>query len=193
MLWWRGRKEKELATTSLEYEYLLRKSRCEMLIGIMTSLPLARVFQCLFTFVLVSTSRWLAEIWHSSWRNATGELEVEFKFQGHSCKLSFLFLPYHQSALESLFAGYWMCSYYMYTYSLHTVSGTSFKGVAKCVHDSEVLLYKGYFTITGAKNIVRYTKDFVIWRFILFRFHCMLSEGFFFKQSKRIQQTILCL
>ena len=52
-----GRKEKELATTSLEYEYLLRKSRCEMLIGIMMSLPLARVFQCLFTFVLVSTSR----------------------------------------------------------------------------------------------------------------------------------------
>ena len=124
-LWWRGRKEKELATTSLEYEFLLRKSRCEMLIGIMTSLPLARVFQCLFTFVLVSTSRWLAEIWHSSWRNATGELEVEFKFQRRSCKLSVLFLPYHQSALESLFAGYWMCSYYMYTYSLHTVSGTS--------------------------------------------------------------------
>ena len=43
----------------------LSKSRCEMLIGemtlVMTSLPVARVFQCLFTFALVSASRWLAE------------------------------------------------------------------------------------------------------------------------------------
>ena len=31
-----------------------------------------------------------------------------FKFQRHSCKLSFLFLHCHQSALENLFAGYTM-------------------------------------------------------------------------------------
>ena len=54
---------------------------------VMTSLPLAHVFRCLFTFVLVSASRWLAEIWQLSQWGATGELDVEFKFQRHSCKL----------------------------------------------------------------------------------------------------------
>ena len=59
----RREKEGELATTynSLEFEeYLHRKSRCEMLIGrddlVMTSLPLARVFQYLLTFAFVSAS-----------------------------------------------------------------------------------------------------------------------------------------
>ena len=75
---------------------------------VMTSLPLARVFQCLFTFALVSASRWLAEIWQLSRRGATGELEVEFKFQRRSCKLSFLFPPCHQSALETLLTGYFL-------------------------------------------------------------------------------------
>ena len=60
-------KEGELATTSLKY--LHRKSRCEMLIGqddisndvvSITNYPwqvLSCVFQCLFTFGLVSASR----------------------------------------------------------------------------------------------------------------------------------------
>ena len=60
---------------------------------VMKSLPLARVFQCLFTFALVSASRWLAEIWRLSRQGATGKLEVEFKFQRRSCKLSFLSPP----------------------------------------------------------------------------------------------------
>ena len=85
-------KEGETGTTSVEFEYLRRKSRCEMLISgddiSKTSLPLARVFQCMFTFSFVSPSRWLAEIWQLSRRGATGELEVEFKFQRRSCKLS---------------------------------------------------------------------------------------------------------
>ena len=55
-----------------------------------------------FHFAFIFTSRWLAEIWQLSRRGATGELEVEFKFQRHSCKFSFLFLPHCQSALESL-------------------------------------------------------------------------------------------
>ena len=38
-------------------------------------LPLARVFQCLFTLVLVSASSWSAEIWQLSRRWATGELD----------------------------------------------------------------------------------------------------------------------
>ena len=29
-----------------------------------------------------------------------------------------------------------------------------------------------YLTITGMKNIIRYTKDFVIQRFVISRFHC---------------------
>ena len=41
--------------------------------------PLGTGFQCLFTFALVSASRWLAEIWQLSRRGATGELEAEFK------------------------------------------------------------------------------------------------------------------
>ena len=34
-----------------------------------------------------------------------------------------------------------------------------------------------YFTATGAKNIVRYTKDFVIQRFFLSGFHCTSNAG----------------
>ena len=41
-------------------------------------------------------------------RGATGELKVEFKLLRRSCKLSFLFLPHCQSALESLLSGYEM-------------------------------------------------------------------------------------
>ena len=54
-------KEGELATRSLEFEYLHRKSRCEMLIGgddiSNDVITLKRVFRCLFTFELVSPSR----------------------------------------------------------------------------------------------------------------------------------------
>ena len=46
-------KEGELATMSLEFQYLHGKSRCKML----NALPSTRVFQCLFKFVLVSTLR----------------------------------------------------------------------------------------------------------------------------------------
>ena len=61
-LWRRGgKKEGELATTSLEFEYLHRKGRCEMLIGgddiSNDVITLGMCFQCLFTFALVSASR----------------------------------------------------------------------------------------------------------------------------------------
>ena len=55
---------------------------------------------CLFTFALVSVSPWLAEIWQLSRQGATGELEMEFKFQGRSCKLSFLFPPCRHNELD---------------------------------------------------------------------------------------------
>ena len=67
---------------------------------VMTSLSLTLVFQCLFTFTLISALHLLAEIWQLSWWRATGELEVEFKFQRQSCKLSFLFPPHCQSPGE---------------------------------------------------------------------------------------------
>ena len=62
---------------------------------VMTSLPLGHV----------SASFWLAEIWQLSWPEATGELELEFKFQRRCCKHSFPFLPHCQSTLESLLIG----------------------------------------------------------------------------------------
>ena len=65
---------------------------------IMTSLPLAPFF--------VTTFCWLAEIWQLIRRGATGELEVEFKFQRRNCKLSLIFPPCRQSAIESLLANY---------------------------------------------------------------------------------------
>ena len=67
----------------------------------------------------VDAKCWLAEIWELSQRGATGELEEQFKFQKRSCKLSFLFLPRHQSTPESLLAGYsnLVCSF------LHSLTG----------------------------------------------------------------------
>ena len=102
-----GREKKgEIATMSLKFEYLHRKSRYEMLIGGNdTSNDLPRVFQVLLTFALVTALRWLAEIWQLSRRGAAAELEAEFKFQRHSCKLSVLFPPRRRSDPESLLAG----------------------------------------------------------------------------------------
>ena len=58
-------------------------------------IPLASVFQCVLTLALISASRWLTEIWQLSWQRATGELEVEFKFQRCNCEalLPFPTLP----------------------------------------------------------------------------------------------------
>ena len=54
---------------------------------------------------VITLGTWLVEIWQLSQWGATGELEVEFKFQKHSCKLSLLFLPRRQSARKSLLTG----------------------------------------------------------------------------------------
>ena len=54
-------KEGELATSSPEFEYLHRRSRCKMLIGgddiSNDVITLGTWFQCLLTFALVSASR----------------------------------------------------------------------------------------------------------------------------------------
>ena len=56
-----GRREEELATTSLEFEYRHREGRCEMLIGGDDFSNDAIVFQCLPSFALVSASYLFAE------------------------------------------------------------------------------------------------------------------------------------
>ena len=38
----------------------------------------------------------------------------------------------------------------------------------------EVLFHYYYFTIAGVKKIVCYTEDFVIYRFVILRFHCIV-------------------
>ena len=96
VLWrWGGKRKESLQVRLWNLNICIKKvdAKCwlaEMTL-VVTSLTLARGFQCPFTFALVSASRWLAEIWQLCRREATGELEVEFKFQRHSCKLSFLF------------------------------------------------------------------------------------------------------
>ena len=100
-------KEGELETSSLEYLNICIKkvdAKCwlvEMTL-VMTLLPLTRVFQCLSPFALVSVSPWLVEIWQLSRRGATGELEVEFKFQRISCKC---FLPFPSSETQGQSVG----------------------------------------------------------------------------------------
>ena len=91
-------KKRELATTSP-----LR--RCEMLIGADDiSNDVNTLGTCFSMFAYI-----LARFRFASRQGATGELEVDFKFQRHSCKLSFLFPPRRQSTPESLLASYF-CS-----------------------------------------------------------------------------------
>ena len=71
----RREKEGKLATTSLELNSCIKKvdAKCWLaeMTCVMTSLPLTRVFQCLFTSALVRAC-WLVEIWQLSRRGATG-------------------------------------------------------------------------------------------------------------------------
>ena len=72
-------KEGELATTSLDFEYLHRKSRCEILIGgddiSNNVVTLGTCFAMLFTFAMTGGNLTAQSM---------GELEVEFKFQRRS-------------------------------------------------------------------------------------------------------------
>ena len=101
-------KEGELATTYLEFKYLL-----DMLIGgddisNETSLPLARFFNvCSHSHSFPLRADWRkSDSSGDASGGATGELEVEFNFQRCSCTLSFVFAPRRQSAPKSLLAGY---------------------------------------------------------------------------------------
>ena len=78
-------KEGELATTSLEFEYLHRKSRCEMLIGgDDISNDVITLGTCFSMFVYIRARFRFALIGGSLTAQSagtTGELEAEFKFQ----------------------------------------------------------------------------------------------------------------
>ena len=97
-------KEGELAPTSLEFDYLHRKSRCEMLIGgddISNDVITlgACFFLCVFVYIRAHFRFVLIGL------NLTGQstgshrrIGVEFKFQRRSCKLSVLFPACRQRA-----------------------------------------------------------------------------------------------
>ena len=103
-------KEGEHATTSLEFEYLLRKRLWKVLIGgDDISNDIITLGTCFSMSVCICSHFRLALIGGNLTAQSTGvtgELEVEFKFQGRSCKLSFLFLPRRQSVPEKMLTGY---------------------------------------------------------------------------------------
>ena len=98
-------KEEELVTTSLESEYLHGKSRCKMLIGrddisndvitLGTGFSMFVYIHVRFHFALIG-----GNLTAQSMQSYRG-MEVEFKFQRSSYKLSILFSPHHQTAPES--------------------------------------------------------------------------------------------
>jgi len=98
--------ERELATASLKFEYLHGKSRCTMLIGGNNiSYDVITPWHVFFNVCLRSRSFPLL----ADWRKSDSSVDMEqqgywrwIKFQRRSCKLSFLFPPRRQSALESL-------------------------------------------------------------------------------------------
>ena len=76
-------KEGELATRSLETEYLHRKSRCEMLIvGDDISNDVSSNFQVFFNLCLLSRSSQLRADWRKSHSAADGEPQEEVEFGG---------------------------------------------------------------------------------------------------------------
>ena len=99
MLWRRGGKRKETLQLriTLEFEYLHRKIRCEMLIGgdditndvitLGTCFSIFAYIRALFRFALIGGNLTTQST------GAAAELEVEFKFQRRTLRLSFLFRP----------------------------------------------------------------------------------------------------
>ena len=102
-------KDGKLKTKSLEFDYLHRKGRCEMLIGgddisndvitLGTCFSMFVYTRARFRYVLIGGNLTA----QSTTRH--GELKLEFKVQRRCCKLSFLFPPGRQRSSESLLAG----------------------------------------------------------------------------------------
>ena len=104
-------KEGELATiyVDLEFEYLHRKSQCEMLIGRdVISNGVITLGTCFSMFVHVHARFRFTLISRNLSAQSTGShrrIGHGFKFHRCSCKLSFLLPSCHQSAPESLVIG----------------------------------------------------------------------------------------
>ena len=105
--YYRGVRKERLDSTSLDLNICIEKVDAKYWLAeitlVMTSLPLARVFQCLFTFALVSAWRVIHKNLTSQSTGSYERIGVEYKFQS---RLSFRFPPRHQSATESLLVGY---------------------------------------------------------------------------------------
>ena len=81
----RREKEGELATTSLEIEYLYRKSRCEMLIvGHDISNDVSSIFQVFFNVCLHSRSSQLRADWRKSYSLVDGEPQGNWRWNSNS-------------------------------------------------------------------------------------------------------------
>ena len=112
--------------SSLEFEYLHWKSRCEMLIGgdDISDDDIITLGTCLH-----SRSFPLRADWRKSDSSVDEERQLEFKFQRRSCKLSFLFPPRRHSAPEILLAGFMKSSGLLLSnlrVTTHTVLKTHF-------------------------------------------------------------------
>ena len=109
VLWWRGGKRKELTTTSLEFEYLHRKSRCKIMIGRdEISNDVVTLGTCFSMFVYIRTHFCFAQIGQNLTAQLTGshkEIGIGIQIPETHCKLSFLFPPLRRSSLESLLSG----------------------------------------------------------------------------------------
>ena len=78
-------KEGELATTSLEFEYLHRKSRCEMLIvGRDISNDVSSIFQEFLNVFLHSCSSQLRGDWRKSYSSVDGEPQGNWRWNSNS-------------------------------------------------------------------------------------------------------------
>ena len=105
---WERRESLQLCT-SLEFEYLHRKSRCEMLIGRdVISNGVITLGTCFSMFGHIHARVRFTVISRNLRAQLTGShrrIGHGFKFHRCSCKLSFLLPPCHQSAPESLVIG----------------------------------------------------------------------------------------
>ena len=85
--WWRGGKRKESLQLHLRnLNVCIKKGDAKCSLAEMTLVMTSLTFACVYNVCL--HSYWLVEIGQPGQWGATGELEVEFKFQRRSCKLT---------------------------------------------------------------------------------------------------------
>ena len=131
-------------------------------------------FKCLFTFALVSASRRLTKIWQLSRRGATVELEAEFKFQGRSCKLCFLFPPPHQIARRLALKG--LAVWPLSSSYLNIICQLRFPIRSLCTMELNV------------NDEITYTRQKIFWA-IIFIFHSIWWHFFSVTISNKIRDA----